>query len=174
MSQQQTRRPFPRRALALAALLTAVVLPLTTACTSDTGKADKKTSESMTPAPVAAVVAPAKVEVIAELTGCTVKIRTDADELREGVCHTKLGDYLITTFPEEKYKLTWLDSAAMYGGKYLVGTKWVISAAPKLLDPLRQKVGGTVEDLSVQGSQGSAGQGAASQGPTPESTASRG
>ncbi|WP_328285718.1 hypothetical protein [Streptomyces sp. GQFP] len=178
MSQQQTRRPFPRRAVALAALLTAVVLPLTTACTSDTSKADKadkKASESMTPAPVAAVVAPAKVEVIAQLTGCTVKIRTDADELREGVCHTAPGDYLITTFPEEKYKLTWLDSAAMYGGKYLVGTKWVISAAPKLLEPLRQKVGGTIEDLSVQGSQGSSGQGgAASQGPTPEGTAGQG
>uniref|UniRef100_A0AAU2A9P2 Lipoprotein n=1 Tax=Streptomyces sp. NBC_00093 TaxID=2975649 RepID=A0AAU2A9P2_9ACTN len=181
MSQQQTRRPFPRRAVALAALLTAVVLPLTTACTSDTSKtnktdkADKKASESMTPAPVAAVVAPAKVEVIAQLTGCTVKIRTDADELREGVCHTALGDYLITTFPAEKYKLTWLDSAAMYGGKYLVGTKWVISAAPKLLEPLRQKVGGTIEDLSVQGGQGGSGQGgAASQGPTPESTAGQG
>ena len=169
MFQQQSRRSFPRRAVALAALLTAVVLPLATACTSDTNKADKKASESMTPAPVAAVVAPAKVEVIAQLTGCTVKIRTDADELREGVCHTAPGDYLITTFPEEKYKLTWLDSAAMYGGKYLVGTKWVISATPKLLEPLRQKVGGTIQDLSVQGSQSNTGQGTASQGPTPGS-----
>lgn len=149
----------------LAALLTVLALPLATACTSDTGKADKKASASMTPAPVAAVVAPAKVEVIAGLTGCKVKIRTDADELREGVCHTSLGDYLITTFPEEKFKLTWLDSASMYGGKYLVGTKWVVSAKPELLEPLRQQVGGTIEDLSVQGGQGSSG----SQGPVPES-----
>lgn len=173
MFQQQSRRPS-RRAVTLAALLTAVVLPLTTSCTSDTDKADKtdKTaSASMTPAPVAAVVAPAKVEVIAELTGCKVKIRTDADELREGVCHTALGDYLITTFPEEKYKLTWLDSASMYGGKYLVGTKWVVSAAPKLLVPLRQKVGGTIQDLSVQGGQGgTTGQSTPSQGPVPDST----
>ncbi|WP_232838482.1 hypothetical protein [Streptomyces geranii] len=173
MSHQHPRRPSPRRGVALAALLTAVVLPLTTACTSDSGDGGKKAaSASMTPAPVAAVVAPAKVEVIADLTGCKVKIRTDAAELREGVCHTSLGDYLITTFPQEKFKLTWLDSASMYGGKYLVGTKWVISAAPKLLAPLRQKVGGTVEDLSVQGG---TGQGtAASQGPVPESSAGQG
>ncbi|MEH0423009.1 hypothetical protein [Streptomyces sp. B21-083] len=154
MFQQQTRRS-PRRAVALAALLTAVALPLTTACTSDTDagtdsgkKASPAASESMPPAPVAAVVAPAKVEVIAKLTGCEVTIRTDAKELREGVCHTADGDYLITTFPEEKYKLTWLDSAAIYGGKYLVGTKWVISAPPKLQESLRQKVGGTFEDLN--------------------------
>lgn len=153
MFQQQSRRS-PRRAVALAALLTAVALPLATACTSDpdtnadTGKkASPSASESTPPAPVAAVVAPAKVEVIAELTGCKVTIRTDAEELREGICRTADGDYLITTFPEEKYKLAWLDSAAMYGGKYLVGTKWVISATPKLQETLRQKVGGTFKDL---------------------------
>lgn len=82
----------------------------------------------MPPAPVAAVVAPAKVEVIAKLTGCEVTIRTDAEELREGVCHTADGDYLITTFPQERYKRIWLDSAAVYGGRYLVGNKWVITA----------------------------------------------
>ncbi|WP_405816361.1 hypothetical protein OG241_17415 [Streptomyces sp. NBC_01390] len=153
MSQQQPRRPSSRRGVALAALLTAVALPLATACTSDSGtdsgkKASPSVSESMPAAPVAAVVAPAKVEVIAKLTGCEVTIRTDAKELREGVCHTADGDYLITTFPEEKYKLIWLDSAAIYGGKYLVGTKWVISAPPKLQESLRQKVGGTFEDLN--------------------------
>ncbi|MDX2540460.1 hypothetical protein ACOT81_14225 [Streptomyces sp. WI04-05B] len=152
MFQQHPRRS-PGRAVALAALLTAVALPLTTACTSDSGsdsgkKASPSASESLPPAPVAAVVAPAKVEVIAKLTGCEVTIRTDAKELREGVCHTADGDYLITTFPEEKYKLIWLDSAAIYGGKYLVGTKWVISAPPKLQESLRQKVGGTFEDLN--------------------------
>lgn len=152
MFQQHPRRS-PGRAVVLAALLTAVALPLATACTSDSGsdsgkEASPSASESLPPAPVAAVVAPAKVEVIAKLTGCEVTIRTDAKELREGVCHTADGDYLITTFPEEKYKLIWLDSAAIYGGKYLVGTKWVISAPPKLQESLRQKVGGTFEDLN--------------------------
>ncbi|WP_435211764.1 hypothetical protein [Streptomyces sp. bgisy034] len=109
--------------------------------------ASAKSGPSNVAATVAGVVAPAKVEVIADLTGCEVKIRTDADELREGVCHTKRGDYLITTFPEEKYKLTWLDSAAVYGGKYLVGTRWVVSAKPKLLEQLRPQLGGKIQEL---------------------------
>ncbi|CAM5737968.1 hypothetical protein [Streptomyces afghaniensis 772] [Streptomyces afghaniensis] len=85
--------------------------------------------------------------MIAGLTGCKVKIRTEADELREGVCHTKKGDYLITTFPEEKLKETWLESASVYGGKYLVGMRWVVSAKPEMLEPLRAKLGGTVREL---------------------------
>jgi len=137
------------RGVALAGSL--ALLPLATACSGDEdGAAKGKQAEtSAMSAPSAGVVAPAKVEVIADLTGCKVKIRTDADELREGVCHTPEGDYLITTFPEENYKLTWLESAAIYGGKYLVGPQWAISAKPKMLEPLRTKVGGTIQNLDV-------------------------
>lgn len=98
-------------------------------------------------APSAEVVAPAKVEVIAGLTGCRAKIRIEAEELREGLCHTKKGDYLITTFPEEKYKKTWLETAAVYGGKYLVGTRWVVSATPGMLKQFRPQLGGTIQQL---------------------------
>ncbi|MFE5814356.1 hypothetical protein [Streptomyces sp. NPDC056479] len=138
-----------RASTALVAPACGLVLLLTaTACG---GGDDKGTSAQSSPtnvsATVAGVVAPAKVEVIADLTGCKVKIRTDADELREGVCHTKEGDYLITTFPAEKYKLTWLDAAAVYGGKYLVGTRWVVSAKPALLERLRPELGGNVQQL---------------------------
>ena len=127
------------RGVALAASL--AVLPLVAAC-SGGGKASGESS------PVAALVAPAKVEVIAELTGCEVKIRTEADELREGVCQTAVGDYLITTFPKDELKEVWLESASMYGGKYLVGPQWAISAKPAVLKKLKAKVGGTIRDLS--------------------------
>ncbi|MGA5146935.1 hypothetical protein [Streptomyces olivaceus] len=92
-------------------------------------------------------MAPAKVEVIAELTGCKPNIRVEAAELREGLCHTKQADYLITTFPEEKYKRTWLETARVYGGTYLVGTRWVVSAESKTLEPLRKKIGGDIQRL---------------------------
>lgn len=95
------------------------------------------------------VVAPARIEVIASLTGCEAEIRIEAEELREGVCRTDAGDYLITTFPAEEHKLTWLDTAAVYGGRYLVGPRWAITARPELLDGLRQEVGGTVRDLGA-------------------------
>lgn len=127
------------------------VLPLVAGCGGGGGEAETggKSSKSSSDVSNAAVVAPAKVEVIASLTGCEAEIRVEAEQLREGVCRTKQGDYLITTFPEEKYKLTWLDSASVYGGKYLVGPRWAISAEPKLLGPLRKKVGGTIEDLGT-------------------------
>ncbi|MBT2418794.1 hypothetical protein J7F01_04205 [Streptomyces sp. ISL-22] len=126
----------------------AVLLFLATACGGgEDEKAAAKSSPTNVSATVAGVVAPAKVEVIAGLTGCEVKIRTEADELREGVCHSERGDYLITTFPQEKYKRTWLDAAAVYGGKYLVGPRWVVSAKPELLEELRPELGGTIQQL---------------------------
>ncbi|MFI9766178.1 hypothetical protein ACIHJG_04845 [Streptomyces sp. NPDC052415] len=105
----------------------------------------------MSAAPAAEVVAPAKVEVIAGLTGCEAKIRIEADELRQGVCRTKKADWLITTFPEEKYKETWLDSARVYGGTHLVGPRWVVSAKPELLETLRDRLGGTIRRLQGVG-----------------------
>jgi hypothetical protein len=128
-----------------------VLLLLATACGGGDDKGTAGTAAKSSPtnvsATVAGVVAPAKVEVIADLAGCKVKIRTEADELREGVCHSEKGDYLITTFPEEKLKLTWLDAAAVYGGKYLVGTRWVVSAKPALLEKLRPQLGGKIQQL---------------------------
>ncbi|MFE2972516.1 hypothetical protein ACFXKC_55080 [Streptomyces sp. NPDC059340] len=141
------RTPSPTRLVRRAAVAGGLaLLPLAVGCdaageeAADERKASKKTA-------AVEVVAPADVEVIANLTGCKVTIRIDATELREGACHTETGDYLITTFPEERYKLTWLDSAAIYGGTYLVGPRWAISAQPKVLEPLRAKVGGTVQRL---------------------------
>ncbi|MGV9454505.1 hypothetical protein [Streptomyces sp. NPDC003635] len=123
-------------------------LPLLAGCGDGEERANSAAKAAkVSAAPSAGVVAPAKVEVIAGLTGCTAKIRIDADELRQGVCHTKKADYLITTFPEEKYKRTWLDSASVYGGTYLVGTRWVVSAEPELLGSFRAKLGGTIQRL---------------------------
>ncbi|MYS93138.1 hypothetical protein GTY47_26695 [Streptomyces sp. SID5464] len=143
-----SRSPRLRAAAPAVAL---VVLPLVTACGGGDDATPAAAGRTATPsgsaAPPAGVVAPAKVEVIAGLTGCEVKIRTEADELREGVCHTEKGDYLITTFPEEKLKETWLESAGVYGGTYLVGMRWVVSAKPETLEPLRAKLGGTIRQL---------------------------
>ncbi len=155
MSQQQpparpTRRspsPAHRSPRALAAAGALVVLPLVAACGGGQGAGGGKAAPSVTAAPAAGVVAPAKVEVIAGLTGCKAKIRIDADELRQGLCHTKEADYVITTFPEEKFKETWLEEARVYGGKYLVGTRWVVSVKPALLESFRAKLGGTIIQL---------------------------
>ncbi|WP_399185377.1 hypothetical protein [Streptomyces sp. TLI_185] len=130
------------------------VLPLAAACSGgedDTHERSRASRTAVTAAPAAGVVAPAKVEVIAELTGCKARIRVEAEELRQGVCHTEKADYLITTFPQDGFQQVWLDSAAMYGGKYLVGTRWVVSAQPKMLERFRPRLGGTIRRLGVAG-----------------------
>ncbi len=141
-----TNRGTGNRRAALAAGLAPLLLA--TACGGgDSGSAAASSGPPKVSATEAGVVAPAKIEVIAGLTGCKVKIRTEADELREGVCRTKQGDYLVTTFPEERLKRTWLDSASVYGGTYLVGTRWVVSGKPAVLERLRPRIGGTMEQL---------------------------
>jgi hypothetical protein len=146
---RQSARGHARRAALAGAL---ALLPLVTACGGGgEGDAAAKSEPTKVSATEVGVVAPAKVEVIAGLTGCKAKIRVEAEELREGVCHTKKGDYLITTFPEEKYKQTWLDAASVYGGKFLVGTRWVVSAPPKLLAGFRAQLGGIIQQLRGTG-----------------------
>ncbi|MFD8235422.1 hypothetical protein ACFV20_26520 [Streptomyces sp. NPDC059696] len=174
MSQHQpparpTRRtpPRARRPRALAAAGALAVLPLVTACGGGgdgKGTDGGKAAPSVTAAPAAGVVAPAKVEVIAGLTGCKAEIRIDADELRQGLCHTEKADYLITTFPKEKLKETWLEEARVYGGTYLVGTRWVVSVKPALLESFRAKLGGTIRELRGIGPE----QGGESRGNGPE------
>ncbi|WTN46510.1 hypothetical protein OHB00_27415 [Streptomyces sp. NBC_00631] len=129
-------------------------VPLTTACGGGGDDADaerKRSKVSVSDAPANGVVAPARVEVIAALVGCEPKIRINAAELRQGICHTKQADYLVTTFPSDELKETWLDSASGYGGKYLVGTRWIVSAQPQMLDGFRDKLGGTIRQLRGTG-----------------------
>lgn len=148
--QRRTGRIPPTARLVRGATLAGslALLTLAAACTGEGDDTSERSSKAVTAAPEAGVVAPAKVEVIAGLIGCAKpRIRVDAEELRQGVCHTKQADRVITTFPEEKYKLAWLDAAAGYGGKHLVGTRWVVSAKPELLEGFRRKLGGEIQEL---------------------------
>lgn len=134
-------RPHTARSTLLLAVLALTSLAMTTACS-----ADEKGASPSAPR-TSKVPRPANIEKIAALTGCEAAIRTDADELREGVCVTARGSWTVTTFPAEKFKQTWLEAAAMYGGTYLVGPRWAIGGKPELLAQLRTKVGGNLQKL---------------------------
>lgn len=130
----------------LCTVAAALLSTLLGGCSAETAQPASKASPStVSPPPPAA---PAKVEVIASLTDCKPKIRIEADQLREGVCRTARGDWTVTTFPQENFKETWLDAAAVYGGTYLVGPRWAIGARPALLKKLRADVGGELRKLS--------------------------
>ncbi|HEY8986146.1 MAG TPA: hypothetical protein VIU15_42055 [Streptomyces sp.] len=132
------------------------LLFLLTACGGGGGEPAAKASGGTAPAatePAAAVqvVAPAKVEIIAGMTGCTASIRIQADELREGSCRTGQGDYIITTFPKETLRDTWLDAAAIYGGTYIIGPQWAVGGKVDVLKKLQPEIGGEIVRLTGSG-----------------------
>jgi hypothetical protein len=150
--------PPPPHRVRGTAIVGSLLLLLMTGCGADDGSGPADQPKQTPPPSRSASIpaaAPPRVEKIAGLTDCEAEVRIEADQLREGVCKTPLGNFVVTTFPKEKYKLTWLESAGIYGGKYLVGPRWAIGAEPKVLERLRPKVGGTIEDLG-KGLSGSA------------------
>ncbi|MEU4729020.1 hypothetical protein [Streptomyces sp. NPDC023588] len=86
------------------------------------------------------------IEEIAAALGCTAEVSVDADELRQGGCGTGEGAYRIVTFADDRGLRSWLTEARMYGGTYLVGDRWVVTAGTEqALTPLRDRLGGAVE-----------------------------
>ncbi|MFD7626971.1 hypothetical protein ACFV7Q_13220 [Streptomyces sp. NPDC059851] len=89
---------------------------------------------------------------IAAVLGCTPEITVDAEEIREGACGTGPQAYRMATFSTEEGRSAWLTEARVYGGTYLVGPRWVVTAAtPEALGPLRDRLGGTLESGAAHG-----------------------
>ncbi|MET7337645.1 hypothetical protein [Nonomuraea sp. NPDC005650] len=97
------------------------------------------------PAPGRYQEAALSAEELAAKVGCKPAMRTKAAELREGVCRTADGNYVVTSFTTEQGRREWLDYAQMYGGSHLVGRRWVVSAAPAVLETLRKTLGGELQ-----------------------------
>ncbi|MEV6728352.1 MULTISPECIES: hypothetical protein [unclassified Streptomyces] len=96
---------------------------------------------------------PAPLQEIAAALGCTPEITVDAEELREGACGAGAEGFRMATFTTEQGRQTWLTEAQMYGGTYLVGPTWVITAASaEALAPAHTRLGGTIETTPGHGS----------------------
>ncbi|WKX68863.1 hypothetical protein [Streptomyces sp. XD-27] len=90
--------------------------------------------------------APESVRDIAAAIGCTADVYVDADELRQAGCRTERGEFRMVTFAADSGQRAWLSEARAYGGTYLVGKRWVVTARPvKPLAALRAELGGTIE-----------------------------
>ncbi|MET9603590.1 hypothetical protein ABZZ17_00845 [Streptomyces sp. NPDC006512] len=88
---------------------------------------------------------PATLQEIAAVLGCTPEITVDAEELKEAACGQGRDAYRMTTFSADQGQRAWLTESSMYGGTYLVGNRWVVTAASaEALAPLRERLGGTV------------------------------
>lgn len=87
------------------------------------------------------------IENIAAAIGCTAEVSVEAEELRQGGCESAQGPYRIATFAAERGLRSWLTEAQAYGGLYLVGDRWVVTArSADALGGLRGRIGGSLEN----------------------------
>lgn len=140
------------RAMALVAIVSAMTL---SACGGGQGSDEEKKAKTGAAStdrkrPQAR---PAEVEELASAMGCTADITTDVDDYKQGVCATDKAQYVFVSFATDAGKRDWLDAAQMYGGVYLVGKRWVLSAKPKkYMAAARNKLGGSIEETGAFGS----------------------
>ncbi|WP_433509116.1 hypothetical protein ACQP2T_34760 [Nonomuraea sp. CA-143628] len=87
------------------------------------------------------------VEQLAAVIGCTSKITLKALDYRKGECTRDGIPYVFLDFQTAEGQREWLDYAEMYGGLYLIGDRWALSAKSKsFMQELSRQLGGTVEE----------------------------
>lgn len=159
-------RHVRRHTAAIAALAVASVLTGCGGTSDDTPKAAASASApgSVSGAPAGSPSAgpgpdeaaeppkPASMEKLAEVVGCEPEERGRTLDYRQGVCRTDSGQYVMLTFDTDKGQEDWLTYAQAYGGIYLVGKRWVLSAEPRAaMEEVRAELGGTIEETGAFG-----------------------
>ncbi|OIJ67144.1 hypothetical protein WN71_014105 [Streptomyces mangrovisoli] len=91
------------------------------------------------------VTATGSLESLAAQVKCKPDIQTDADEIRQAICKTGAGKFILATFATDRGQREWINDAKDYGGYYLVGRKWVAVGSDGLVKTLRGTLGGDVE-----------------------------
>jgi hypothetical protein len=85
-------------------------------------------------------------EQLAAEAKCEPNMQTDADEIRQAICETGDGKYVLATFATDRGQREWIDTAKDYGGHYLVGRRWVAVGQADAVRSLRGRLGGTLEE----------------------------
>lgn len=111
-------------------------------------------------------VATGSLEQLATKVKCDPTMQTDADELRQAICKTAAGKFILLTFATDRGQREWINGAKDYGGHYLVGRKWVaVGEETNTVSTLRKTLGGDIEE-GVDHSAHESGGGSASASPT--------
>ncbi|POX54813.1 hypothetical protein C3489_13100 [Streptomyces sp. Ru71] len=90
-------------------------------------------------------------EQLAAEAKCRPDMQTDADEIRQAICTTGDGKFVLATFATDRGQREWINEAKDYGGHYLVGRKWVAVGDDGVVSALRSTLGGTVEQGKQHG-----------------------
>ncbi|MFE1443191.1 hypothetical protein [Streptomyces sp. NPDC058739] len=133
------------------ALLGATLLALA-GCGSEDG------AESVPP------TASGSLEHLAAEADCRPDVQTDADEIRQAICETDDGKYILATFATDRGQREWINEAKDYGGHYLVGRKWVAVGETEVVTALRGSLGGTIEEGKSHGASSGESHGAGHSG----------
>ncbi|MFI6338807.1 hypothetical protein [Streptomyces sp. NPDC050535] len=96
---------------------------------------------------------PATLEELAKAVGCTKpKEAGKTLDFRQGTCEADGAEYVLLTFDTPQGQRDWLDVSQMYGGVYLVGNRWALSANPRsAMEAARDGLGGTIEEPDANG-----------------------
>lgn len=139
-----TARPHSRvlRTLVVAVAAACALLPAGGCAGSPAASHGGPAKESRAPS--------TSIEEIAAVLGCTAQVDIQAEELREGGCQTGQGAFRMVTFAADEGMRSWLTEARMYGGTYLVGSRWVVTTpSADALTALRGRIGGALETGSA-------------------------
>ncbi|MFC7985393.1 hypothetical protein [Streptomyces sp. NPDC057336] len=90
-------------------------------------------------------------EHLAAEAKCEPDVQTDADTIRQALCGTGDGKYVLATFATDRGQREWINTAKDYGGYYLVGRKWVAVGHEDVVADLRGRLGGTLEQGAQHG-----------------------
>ncbi|MFF9276099.1 hypothetical protein [Streptomyces griseosporeus] len=85
-------------------------------------------------------------ERLAAEVKCRPDMQTDADEIRQALCRTSDGRFVLATFATDRGQREWINEAKDYGGHYLVGRKWVAVGETDVVTALRATLGGDIEE----------------------------
>jgi hypothetical protein len=144
-----------RPAALIAALVTALAVLLSgcggTEAAPPAKKPEKTSEKTQPPATTSGKPAPHyTVEQLAAKVGCTATFRGKTKGFRQGECTKDGKPYVILDFTDADNQAAWLDNAISFGGVFLVGDRWALSAVSKeYLQSLSKTLGGTVEDKTT-------------------------
>jgi hypothetical protein len=112
--------------------------------------AAQPTPSSLSSPPSSQVSLPAKPLTVADMAafvGCVPVPVGKTSDFRQATCEASREKLVLLDFDTTEGMRAWLDTAMMYGGIYLVGDRWVLSASVEYMETLRTEFGGTIEGL---------------------------
>lgn len=138
-----------------APFLLALVLIVTVGCGTPEPAAQTAPTVSTVPttsATASEVSLPPKALTVADMAafvGCVPEPVGKTSDFRQATCTAPKGKLVLLDFDTTEGMRAWLDTAMLYGGTYLVGDRWVLSAdSVEYMETLRSEFGGKIEGRS--------------------------